>query len=57
MSMHDGLLQSFELFKSLDSVVLSNLIPHLQPLHVESGEIIYRRGDKSDASIFIKFPN
>jgi len=52
--MADGLLQHFELFKTLDPVVLSNLIPCFQPLHVESGEIIYRRGDKSDDSIFLK---
>jgi len=50
--MRDGLLKTFEIFKKLDSVVLSNLIAHLQPLHVESGEIIYRRGDKSNTSIF-----
>ena len=53
MNMQNSFLQSFDLFKSLDMVLLANLLKHLQPLHVEQGAIIYRRGDKSDESIVV----
>ena len=43
-------LQAFELFKYSDKVLVSNLLPNLNPLHVESGSIIYRRKDKADES-------
>lgn len=55
MNMQNGLLQSFDLFKSVDVVLLASLITHLQPLHVDSGAIIYRRGDKSEDSMLMFF--
>ncbi len=53
MNMQGGFLKSFELFRTIDMVLLANIMMHLQPLHVEQGAIIYRRGDKADEMFFL----
>ena len=55
MNMDNKMMQTIPFFTSIDHNLLGSLLSSLQPLRVEQGAIIYRRGDVSDNSMPIKF--
>jgi hypothetical protein len=50
MNMNKGFISHIPFFKSLDPLLLINLVVCLQPLKVDHGEVIYRRKDRAEHS-------
>ena len=53
LNIHDKVFQNFCFFTSIDEILLSTLVIHLQPLQLEQGNLIYQRGDIANESNFI----
>ncbi len=47
MNMNNGVLQMFDVFKSMDFYLVASLASHLHPLKVEADKVIYCRGDRA----------
>jgi hypothetical protein len=50
MNIKGELLNSIAFFKALDPCLLVSLAPHLRPLRVDAGSIIYRKNDRANDS-------
>jgi hypothetical protein len=54
MSMQGALMGKFDIFRTMDHILVGNLMQHLQPLKVENDTYIYTRGERADRSNLIQ---